>query len=189
MARRAPVHGRHEVAAPTGLTGYGGEYPSYADICEWKNTHADGNIGIRVPDTIVGIDVDGYIGKDSDPNRPRVPGRSRASLGQAAIRADIDQPPRRHLRYPVVSGQAGHQTQDDSFVRRQGHPRRHRSCPVVPPLRDCVAELSPRYRRAVPLGVGRPARPPSAAGGLAELPDPWLRRSAGHQPDDSHLGA
>jgi hypothetical protein len=46
---------------PVGFTGYEGEYPSYPDICAWKAEHPVGNIGLRVPDSVIGIDVDAYI--------------------------------------------------------------------------------------------------------------------------------
>ena len=121
MARRAPVHGRHEVAAPNRIHRIRGripllrrylrmeEHPRRRQYRHPRTRHHRGHRRRRL-----------YRRGQRPRTRPRVPGRSRASLGQAAIRADIDQPPRRHLRYPVVSGQAGHQTQDDSFVRRQG---------------------------------------------------------------------
>jgi AAA domain/Bifunctional DNA primase/polymerase, N-terminal len=64
-----PYRAGTKVPPPTGFTGYGGEYPSYADICEWKSQYTNGNIGIRVPDTVVGIDVDAYVGKDGAPKQ------------------------------------------------------------------------------------------------------------------------
>lgn len=45
---------------PDGFTGYGGDYPSGADIEEWKTGNAGGNVGLRLPRTVVGIDVDAY---------------------------------------------------------------------------------------------------------------------------------
>jgi hypothetical protein len=50
---------------PTGFTGYGGIDPSYPDVSEWKEEpkYHNGNLGIRLPDDLVGIDVDCYDGK------------------------------------------------------------------------------------------------------------------------------
>lgn len=48
---------------PIGFTGHHGIEPSYPDILEWKSAKADGNIALRLPDGIIGIDVDAYNGK------------------------------------------------------------------------------------------------------------------------------
>lgn len=45
---------------PKGWTGYAGETPSSADIYAWTEEHADGNLCLRLPPTVVGIDVDHY---------------------------------------------------------------------------------------------------------------------------------
>ena len=48
---------------PTGYTGDGGKDPSGADIEEWKHAHPDGNLCLRLPDGVIGIDVDAYAPK------------------------------------------------------------------------------------------------------------------------------
>jgi hypothetical protein len=48
---------------PKGFTGHNGIDPSYADICAWGEQHPDGNVALRPPDDIIGIDVDAYDGK------------------------------------------------------------------------------------------------------------------------------
>ena len=49
---------------PTGWTGYGAPLTSGADVAEWaSNGHARGNIGLRTPETVLGLDVDAYGGK------------------------------------------------------------------------------------------------------------------------------
>lgn len=48
---------------PNGWTGHGAPYPSRADVGAWLETHADRNIGIRMPPGVIGLDVDHYGGK------------------------------------------------------------------------------------------------------------------------------
>ena len=49
---------------PSGWTGYGAPYPSGADVAEWAtNGQGTGNVGLRMPETVIGIDVDAYGGK------------------------------------------------------------------------------------------------------------------------------
>lgn len=48
---------------PTGYTGYTGTTPSYPDIQAWTEDRPDGNLALRLPPTIIGIDVDAYGAK------------------------------------------------------------------------------------------------------------------------------
>jgi hypothetical protein len=49
---------------PNGYTGHNGTDPSYADCQTWAdNGHGGGNICLRLPDGIIGLDVDAYDGK------------------------------------------------------------------------------------------------------------------------------
>lgn len=45
---------------PRGWSGADGPEPSWPDIMAWSETHADGNTALRMPDGVVGIDVDHY---------------------------------------------------------------------------------------------------------------------------------
>ena len=45
---------------PTGWTGNDGAWPSGADVWAWTEDHPDGNIALRLPPTVLGIDVDHY---------------------------------------------------------------------------------------------------------------------------------
>lgn len=45
---------------PKGFTGDDGASVSYADVHEWSEQMADGNIALRLPRGVIGIDVDGY---------------------------------------------------------------------------------------------------------------------------------
>jgi hypothetical protein len=45
---------------PAGFTGRDGVQPSYADMTAWATEEPDGNLAIRLPDDVIGVDVDGY---------------------------------------------------------------------------------------------------------------------------------
>lgn len=49
---------------PAGYTGSGGKYPSYPDIAAWVEDNGHGNIALRMPVNVVGLDVDAYGDKD-----------------------------------------------------------------------------------------------------------------------------
>jgi hypothetical protein len=49
---------------PAGYTGAGGKWPSGADIWAWTEEQPAGNIALRMPPTIIGLDVDNYAGKE-----------------------------------------------------------------------------------------------------------------------------
>lgn len=51
---------------PTGFTGHQGEWPFPADIQAWTEDRPDGNIALRLPEDVLGIDVDAY---DDKPGR------------------------------------------------------------------------------------------------------------------------
>lgn len=48
---------------PGGYTGAGGAWPSGADVWTWAEDHATGNICLRMPPDVIGIDVDAYDDK------------------------------------------------------------------------------------------------------------------------------
>lgn len=45
---------------PRTFTGYDGVDPSYADVLQWSEVYPAGNLCLRLPDGVVGIDVDAY---------------------------------------------------------------------------------------------------------------------------------
>jgi len=58
------LHPARKSRPPAGWTGYGAPYPSGADVHEWAtNGHGGGNVALRMPETVIGIDVDAYSGK------------------------------------------------------------------------------------------------------------------------------
>ena len=60
-----PLPARAKKDPPAGFTGGSGGWPSRADLQTWiDNGHAGGNICLRLPDDMIGIDVDAYDGKN-----------------------------------------------------------------------------------------------------------------------------
>lgn len=58
-----PLPERAKALPPDDYTGRDGLDPSYADCYTWADDDRPHNIGLRLPETVVGIDVDGYAGK------------------------------------------------------------------------------------------------------------------------------
>lgn len=56
-----PIPARSKGAPPTGFTGYNGRYVTARDVEAWT---WDGNVAIRLPPDVVGVDVDVYHGGD-----------------------------------------------------------------------------------------------------------------------------
>ncbi|MFT4202173.1 bifunctional DNA primase/polymerase [Gordonia sp. (in: high G+C Gram-positive bacteria)] len=58
-----PLPRGQKKSPPPGRTGYSGEVPSYPDIIAWGEDYPTGNLALRMPPTVIGIDVDHYDGK------------------------------------------------------------------------------------------------------------------------------
>lgn len=58
-----PLPARQKKPVPTGYTGRAGEWPSFADVWTWGDDYPAGNIALRLPENVIGIDVDAYPGK------------------------------------------------------------------------------------------------------------------------------
>jgi hypothetical protein len=58
-----PLPPKAKHAPPTGYTGQSGAFPSVAEIEAWRAARADGNIALRLPTDVIGLDVDDYAGK------------------------------------------------------------------------------------------------------------------------------
>lgn len=52
---------------PPGWTGNDGGWPSYPDVQAWVDSDGGGNIGLRLPPHVIGIDVDNYESKIGGP--------------------------------------------------------------------------------------------------------------------------
>ncbi|MEU7609532.1 phage/plasmid primase, P4 family [Micromonospora sp. NPDC049204] len=55
-----PLPARRKSNPPAGYTGYAGEDPSYPDVMTWTEIRPNGNICLRLPPGVIGIDVDDY---------------------------------------------------------------------------------------------------------------------------------
>lgn len=58
-----PFRQRSKWPPPKDTTGYTSPDPSYPDVMAWAEDFRDGNLGLRLPDGVVGIDVDDYDSK------------------------------------------------------------------------------------------------------------------------------
>lgn len=71
-----PLPAKAKKSPPKGFTGDGGLYPSYADIHAWvEGPERFGNIALRMPGNVIGLDVDAYGDK---------PGAETLRLAEAA---------------------------------------------------------------------------------------------------------
>jgi biotin operon repressor len=64
MGGPLPLPSRKKKPPPAGWTGGGAPYPSGADVCEWIEAQPQANIGLRLAEDVIGIDVDAYDGKE-----------------------------------------------------------------------------------------------------------------------------
>lgn len=55
-----PLPPSRKKSPPSGYTGRAGAYPSAEQVAAWAASESDGNIGLRMPELVVGIDVDHY---------------------------------------------------------------------------------------------------------------------------------
>ncbi len=59
-----PLPPGRKVPPPVGWTGYDASHASGADVADWAgNGHAGGNVALRLPETVLGLDLDAYDGK------------------------------------------------------------------------------------------------------------------------------
>lgn len=61
-----PLAARKKYPPPKGTTGYDGLDPSFADVTAWTEDFPDGNVCLRMPEGVIGIDVDAYGAKGGD---------------------------------------------------------------------------------------------------------------------------
>ena len=58
-----PLPPHRKSPPPEGWTGWDGDWPSYADVFAWSEERPTANVGLRMPTTVLGIDVDDYGSK------------------------------------------------------------------------------------------------------------------------------
>lgn len=59
-----PLRPLSKFPPPDGTTGHTGVDPSYADVFAWCEDFPDGNLALRLPEGVIGIDVDAYDGRN-----------------------------------------------------------------------------------------------------------------------------
>jgi hypothetical protein len=58
-----PLPANAKTPVPRGYTGTGGTWPSYPDVQAWTEDRGHGNIALRLPPDVLGVDVDHYGNK------------------------------------------------------------------------------------------------------------------------------
>lgn len=160
-----PIPARQKAPVPAGYTGREGAWPSYSDVFEWAEQFPDGNIALRLPAGVIGIDVDHYGGKDGGgtlaalqdahgplPDTWRTGSRADGVSGIRLYRVPEG------LRWPGDLGNGIEVIQT-----------RHRYAVVWP----SVHPNGGTYRWTGPDGVTRASGVPTPAD-LATLPQPWV---------------
>jgi len=149
---------------PDGHTGYEGAWPTGQQILEWVTSRRDGNVALRLPRGVVGIDVDDYGSKKGADTLAELEARygplpatwSSTSRGDGPSRIHLFRCPE-ELKLPGVPG--------TSIEAIQFH---HRYCVVWPSVVE-----GRRYRWYTP--DGQLAERPPRISELAWLPDDWHR--------------
>ena len=162
-----PLPAGKKTSPPDGLTGQNGRWPTVDEVQLWTRTHAEGNIGLRVPDTVIGIDVDDYDGKgggdtlakliDELGELPPTWVSTSRGLGVSGIRV-----------YRIPAGVQFPGILGPGIDVIQHHHRYIVAAPSVHP------DTSDRYKWYKPDG-SRPGVPP-IVGELPDLPSAWLER-------------
>lgn len=157
---------------PNGFTGWTGGDPTDEHVAAWTASHGDRNLGLRLPDDVLGIDVDAYDGK-----------RGAETIEYAATQQDAGdlpptwsstargpgQPSRIHLyRVPAGNRWRGDMGKTSGVETIQRGYRWVRAWPSL----NTKGNLNATYRWYRPDGTvsDRPPRPDE----LTELPASWI---------------
>jgi hypothetical protein len=88
-----PLPPRAKAPVPKGWTGRGGKTPDDDQISAWCRQRANGNIALRMPGDVLGIDVDDYAytyyEEDSDGERVQLHGVKTGGATLAALEAEL----------------------------------------------------------------------------------------------------
>lgn len=160
---------------PTGHTGRGGVDPDDDQVARWTASHADHNVALRLPDGVLGLDVDVYGDKRGDETVAYVAdqlGAGDLPPTWTSTARGPDQPSRIHLYRVPVGGAWRSDLGRGSAV--EVIQRGHRWARVWPSANHRLLGrgVDPTYRWYRPDGSAsdRPPRPDE----LAELPRAWL---------------
>lgn len=152
-----------------GFTGHAGTEPSYADIQTWMDgSEGDGNIALRLPDGVLGIDVDNYGGKHGLATlleREEVLGILPETWRSSARAAPDHDSGIYFYRVPPELSWPGQLGENVELIQRS-----HRYAVVWPSVHP---ETKTKYRWYSPAGVLLDFAVPKVED-LAELPASWV---------------
>lgn len=159
-----PLPRGEKASPPEGTTGASGRWPTVDEVELWATQYTNGNVGLRLPDTVLGIDVDDYDGKGggaslntlTDKYGPLPDTWVSSSRGHGTSGIRVFRIPA-GVRFPGILG--------DGIDAIQHHHRYVVAAPSTHPSGN-------RYHWYTP--DGEPAKRPPVVGELPNLPDTWL---------------
>lgn len=168
-----PLPHRAKASPPRGWTGRDGRRPSRADVEAWAEDQPAANIAVRLPDNVVGIDVDAYGDKHGADTLDAAESRWGA-LPDTAVSTS---------RSDGVSGIRLFRVPDGTRLQTElpgGHVeviQAHHRYLVAAPSAHPDGRTYRWMRGGVEVGIPTP-------GELPELPTPWLEALDAGQPDE-----
>jgi phage/plasmid-associated DNA primase/DNA polymerase I-like protein with 3'-5' exonuclease and polymerase domains len=170
-----PVPPEAKFPPPGGFTGAGGRDSAPEDIVRWAGERAGDSIALRMPDGIIGIDVDDYPKGDTVKHGARTVAAAEAELGPLpptwSSTARGPGQPARILFYRVPPGRYASVLGPDVEIIQ----RHHRYAVVAP---SPHYEIGSAYTWYAPDGAPLDGDVPGP-GMLAELPPAWVAHLAG----------
>lgn len=160
-----PLPPRKKAHPPKGFTGEAGAWPSYADGMAWADgPEAAGNLALRLPHGVLGVDVDAYDGKQGAATLARHTAQWGALPATWESSSRSDGVSRiKFFRIPEGLSWPGEIGPDVELIQY-----RHRYAVVWP----SVHPAGPVYRWSTPQGVTSTAVPDVEA--LPWLPQTWV---------------
>jgi DNA polymerase I-like protein with 3'-5' exonuclease and polymerase domains/phage/plasmid-associated DNA primase len=165
-----PVPGAAKSPPPVGFTGDGGRDTTAEDLIAWVGTHAESSIAVRMPDDVIGIDVDHYRKGEVDKRGGDSLAEYQAKWGPLppTWRSSARDLPSGILFFRVPAGLRFATKLGESIEIIQRH---HRYAVVWPSPHPGVGPAA-RYRWYEPSGAISDAVPKPVE--LPELPEAWV---------------
>ncbi|MEU1733339.1 bifunctional DNA primase/polymerase [Streptosporangium sp. NPDC020145] len=166
---------------PRGFTGYNGQWPSEQQLAQWADGDGGkGNIGLRLPRNVVGIDVDQYVKE----GRQKRGAEQLAALVEkygplpptwSSTRREPDGPSRIYL-FRVPEGTELENKPGDDIEAIQFH---HRYAVVWPSMARDDSNPEDYWQYAWYAPDGNPSERVPRPEELAELPEAWVKGLSG----------